>query len=125
MAHAIKRIKVYSRLTLLGIVAVLVAIILIKNRNNEVAFWFFGLTDEQEQVNVVWLMVCTAAATLLVWWVLSLGWRLWRDIRELRRLEESKRVKEALNQRERELQERERRIDEKVQEAIERETDAP
>jgi type VI protein secretion system component VasK len=125
MALAFKRIRVYFRLTLLGIVAVLVAVILIKNRNNAVAFWFFGLTNEQEKVNVVWLMVCTAAATLVVWWVLSLGWRLWRDMRELRRLEESKRVKDAQDKRERELQQREKRIDEKVQEAIERETDAP
>jgi type VI protein secretion system component VasK len=121
MSLAFKRLKVYVRSVLIAVVAILIVTVLFKNRGHEVSFWFFGLTDETERVNVVWLMVWTAIVALISWWVLTLGWSLWRDMRELKRLDASRRLQQAQDKRDEELKRRERRIDEKIQHAISRE----
>ena len=121
MSLAIKRLKVYVRSVLVAVVAILIVAVLFKNRGNEVSFWFFGLTDEAEKLNVVWLLVWTAVVALIARWVLSLGWTLWRDMRELKQLQAARKVDETQKKREEQLNQRERRVDEKVQHAITRE----
>ena len=118
MSLAIKRFKVYVRVTLIVVVAVAIGLVLFKNRDNEVSFWFFGLTEDNAQINIVWLMLCTAVGSLLSWWVLSFGWGLWRDLREVKRRQAMDRVTKELAKREAELDERDRRIDEKLKRAI-------
>ena len=121
MSLAFKRLKVYVRSVLVAVVAILIVAVLFKNRGNEVSFWFFGLTDEAEKLNVVWLLVWTAVVALIARWVLSLGWTLWRDMRELKQLQAARKVDETQKKREEQLNQRERRVDEKVQHAITRE----
>jgi hypothetical protein len=123
MSLAFKRLKVYVRCTLIVAAAVAIGLVLVKNRDNQVAFWFFGLTEETGRINVVWLMLCTAVGTLVSWWVFSFGWGLWREVREVRRLEASKHTAEELKKRETELNKRERRIDESLKRAITHEED--
>ena len=123
MSLAFKRFKVYVRCTLIVAAAVAIGLVLVKNRDNRVAFWFFGLTEETGRINVVWLMLCTAVGTLVSWWVFSFGWGLWREVREVRRLEASKHTAEEFEKRETELNERERRIDESLKRAITHEED--
>ncbi|MBI4718023.1 MAG: hypothetical protein HY763_09485 [Planctomycetes bacterium] len=104
MRLAWKRFRVYVRGIAVVAAALAVAVVLFQNRANEVSFWFFGLTDETRKINVVWLILSTAAATRLMWWVFALGWGLWRDWREVKRLEAAR----ALVQRAAELEARER-----------------
>lgn len=118
MSLAIKRFKVYVRVTLIVVVAVAIGLVLFKNRDNEVSFWFFGVTEDGTQINVVWLMLCTAVGALLSWWVFSFGWGLWRDLREVKRRQAMDRATKELAKREAELDERDRRIDQKLKRAI-------
>jgi hypothetical protein len=118
MSVALKRFAVYVRVVLVVVVLAGVALVLAKNRGNSVAVWFFWLTDAAEPVNVVWLMLWTAAGTLVTWWAVALGWRLWRDVREMKRLRALNGVNRQLAERAKELNQRERRIDEKLRRAI-------
>jgi len=106
-----KQVKVHVRTSLIVVVAVVIAIVLFKNRNNTVSFWFFGLTDPEKKINVVHLIVSTAAATRLSWWVFSLGWGIWSDMKDLRVEQAKEREKLATQSREARLSEMERRID--------------
>ncbi len=118
MKLAFKRLKVYGRGGLIVAVLGVVGLVLLKNRSHAVAFWFFGLTDDERPVNVVWLILCTSAATLVSWWVLSLGWGLLRDMREVHRLRAISDVTKELTQRTTDLQERERRVDQRLKRAL-------
>ena len=118
MKLAFKRLKVYGRGGLIIAVLGVVGLVLLKNRGHTVAFWFFGLTDDERPVNVVWLILCTSAATLVSWWVLSLGWGLLRDMREVHRLRAISDVTKELTQRTTDLQERERRVDQRLKRAL-------
>lgn len=118
MKLAFKRLKLYGRGGLIVAVLGVVGLVLLKNRGHTVAFWFFGLTDDQRPVNVVWLILCTSAATLVSWWVLSLGWGLLRAMREVHRLRTISHANKELTQRATDLQERERRVDERLKRAL-------
>jgi uncharacterized membrane-anchored protein len=115
---AAKRLGVYVRTTLVLVVLVAIGAVLFNNRKNEVSVWFFGLTDEAAKTNVVWLILCTAAGTLVTWWVLRMGRRLLRDVREIERVREKSRIEQAQRERETQLAEREKRIDEKLRRGI-------
>ncbi len=118
MSLASKRLTVYVRVVLIVLAVVAIGSVLWKNRANEVAFWFFWLTDATKPINVVWLMLCTAAGTLICWWAFLFGWGLWRDMREVKRKRAVEQAGEDLSKREAELNERDRRIDEKLKRAI-------
>jgi uncharacterized membrane-anchored protein len=118
MGVAFRQLRVYVRLVIVLVVALGVGLVLVQNRGNAAPVWFFGLTDAQTPVNVVWLMLCTAAGTLISWWVLSLAWGLWRDMREVKRQHAENQAKEELGRRMAALDERERRLDEKLKRAI-------
>lgn len=115
---AAKRLGVYVRTTLILVVLAAIGAVLFKNRKNEVSVWFFGLTDEVAKTNVVSLILCTAAGTLISWWVLRMGRRLWRDVGEVQRARESGRIVRAQAERETELTQREKRIDDKLRRGI-------
>ena len=111
MSLAFKQMKVYVRGLLLIVVAVAVGLVLVNNRANKVSFWFFGLTDETKPIHVIWLVLCTALCTIVVWWIASLGWGVLRDLREVRRLKAVRLTETMQKRRAAELDERERRID--------------
>lgn len=123
MSVAWKRWTVYVRGALVAAAVLAIALVLFQNRANKVAFWFFGLTDDARPVNVVWLMLGTASGTLFVWRVLRFGRGLWRDARELKRLDAVKRKKAELDRRRTDLDERERRFDDKAKQAVENRRD--
>ncbi len=118
MSVAFKQLGVYVRGVFILVVAVAISLVLFKNRGNEVSFWFFGLTGDTE-INVVWLILCTAAGTLVTWWALSLGRGLWRDMRDVKQVQAIDKAANKLDKRTTELEARERRIDEKLRQAIE------
>ncbi len=115
---AAKRLGVYVRTTLILVVLVAIGAVLFNNRGNKVSVWFFWLTAETAEINVVWIILSTAACTLVSWWVLGMGRRLLRDIREVARVRESKRIEQAQREREAELTQREKRIDDKLRRGI-------
>lgn len=124
MSLAFKRIKVYVRVLVLIVAVAAIALVLVNNRANRVAFWFFGLTDEKQPINVIWLMLCTAAATLICWWGSRFVWGVWREMREVKRLQAVRQAAKEQESRAKELNERERRLDEKLKRAISDEDDA-
>jgi hypothetical protein len=112
-----KQLKVYARGALVLIVVVAVGLVLFKNRSNAVSIWFFGLTDEAMPVNVIWLILFTAASTLVAWWTFRLGWGLWRDIRKMKRLRALDGAAKRLDERAAELGQCERGADGKLRRA--------
>lgn len=115
---AFRQLRVYVRLAVIVLVALAIGLVLFKNRAHRVEFWFFGLTDTARPINVIFLMVCTAAGTLATWWTLRLARGIWRDLREVERARDIDQANRVLHKRATELEERERRIDAKLQDAI-------
>ena len=118
MSLALRRIKVYSRLTLIVQVIVAICAVLWNNRSHRVSIWFFWLVDEDVPVNVVWLIVCAALGTLVSYWILSTIRGLWRDMKKVARDSELREQEQRHEERAQELQEQERRIDAKLKKAI-------
>ncbi len=118
MSVAAGQLKVYLRGVIIVAVVVAIGLVLFENRNHKVSFWFFWLTDDTKPIHVIYLMLCTAAGTLASWWTLRMGLRLWRDAREMKRLRSIKNRAKVLNHRAVELDERERRVDRKLRDAI-------
>ncbi len=118
MSLAFKKIKTYSRLALVVAIVAAVGLILLKNRGNTVGFWLFGLIDENQPRNVLWIILCTMVATLAVRWVTRLTGGLWEDMREFKRLRALKYDDQVTRERAADLDDRERRLDTKVQQAI-------
>jgi len=114
MTLAIKRLTVYLRTIAVALVVVAVGLVLFKNRANSVKVWFFGLTDETKKVNVVWLMLATALGTLTAWRIVWFARGLWRDVREVARLKAVEESDRQQKKRAAELEDRERRIEEKL-----------
>ena len=48
MSLALKQVKVYTKVALFAIVAVAIAVVLVKNRGHSVQVWFFGLVDAEQ-----------------------------------------------------------------------------
>ncbi len=114
MSLAIQRLKVYLRTSIVVVVGGAIGLVLFKNRSHTVAVWFFGLTHENEPTNVVWLMLWTAGGTLTAWRVVWFARGLWRDLREVGRLAAIEEATKLHEKRAAELDERERRIEEKL-----------
>ncbi len=119
MSLAFKQVKVYLQTGLVLFVIVTVGMVLWNNRGYHTPVWFFGLTDENQPVNVVWLIVWTATATRTAQWVLSFCWGLWRDMREVKRARATEQERKAQEQRTAELDEREQRLEEMLQRGAE------
>lgn len=114
MSLALKRVKVYLRVAIVAVIVGAIAIVLIKNRNHRVSFWFFGLLDEHRQVNVVLLIWVVAGTTLLVARIVWFMRGLIRDMREVKQLNATKALEEQHRRRAAELAERERKFNEKL-----------
>jgi len=117
MTIALQRFKVYLRTIAVVVVVGAVGLVLFMNRSNYVEVWFFGLTDASKKVNVVWLMLSTALGTLTAWRVVWFARGLWRDMREVARLKALEEADQKHKQRAAELEESERRIEDKLKRA--------
>lgn len=115
MNLALRRVKVYAQVAFVALLVCAIAWVLFKNRKNEVAFWFFGLTDPTRKYNVVWVLVWTASSTLAVTRLFWFARGLWRNFRELRRAEQVAAATQAQKKRATDLENRQRELDEKLQ----------
>ncbi len=110
MSLAYKQFKVYLRIIVVAVVVALVGYILFKNRNYTVQFWFFGVTDETKPFNVIWLLWWTAGGTLIVARIVWFTRGLVRDYRAIQKQKTEQLAAVQQSQREKQLQERERRV---------------
>jgi type VI protein secretion system component VasK len=115
MKLMLKRLRTYVKLVLVVAVAVAVVLIILYNRNHRVTFWFFGT---YENVNVLWLLLCTAAGAIITYWVALTVFSLWKELREMGRESARRASEEEQRRREAELAEQERRIDAKRAEML-------
>jgi hypothetical protein len=114
MSLAIKRLKVYSQLVFLVALVGAISIVVFQNRHNTAQIWFFGLTDGDKRINVLWLLAWTASATLLIAKLVWFMRGLLRDIRDVKKMEEATVIAKEQLRREAELAERERMVNEKL-----------
>jgi uncharacterized protein HemX len=100
---------------------VLVALLVIFfNRHHVVTVWFFGTF---QNVHVVWVMVVTAAGSIVGFWTVSKVWRTTGELRELRRQKRAQRESAERNQALERLEQKQRQIDQKLRNAIGEEAD--
>ncbi len=125
MSLAWKRFKLHVRGFVVATVAVATALMLFMNGDHRVSLWCFGLTDPARQINVIWIVLGTAAATLMVREVVRIAWRLRKDFRELQKLDEEAEARLQQGRRAAELDERERRLDQKLAVQAEKEVAPP
>lgn len=118
MSLAFRQIKVYFRVGVVLVVATAILLVVFKNRNHAVKFWFLWLVDDSQPTNVLWLMAWTSAATIAAWWTTSMAWKLWQDWAGLRVRRGFDQQSKLLDERSSRLSERERRVDEKIQDAL-------
>jgi len=115
---AFRQIKVYIKSALVLIVVLAVGVILFKNRTNTARFWFFGLVDAGRDISVLWLVLCTAAGSIVSWSVFWMALGLIKDTRELARQRELGQREESQRQLAARLAEQEQRIDRKIGQVI-------
>lgn len=115
MSLALKRIKVYLKLFAILAVLAVILLIVLRNQENKANIWFF---TRYEQVNVLWLILITAVASIASWWIFI---KIFGTLRELRTVRQAGRERQRMEEQQRlarELAEREKRIDEKLRRNI-------
>ena len=116
MPLAFRKLRVYARLTLMGAVGLLVVLVLFKNRNNQATVWFF---HDYEDINVVWLLVITGVGSVIAAWLTRGVLQVAKEVRRIRREEDSARLVQEQEQRARNLVDQEKRIDAKLKASLE------
>lgn len=86
MNLAIQRFKVYSKLILIILFLLFVLLMVWMNRANRVTVWFFFTFED---INVLWLMCCTALFAVLMWITLRFAFGVVRDMGALKEHEDS------------------------------------
>ena len=120
MALALHRIKVYSKLAVIGIVSIAILVVVWKNADNTAKVWLW----KEQEVATLWLMLVTSLTAIVTWWLL---WGLRRLIAEWRELRKQTSAEVQLAEQKQlaeELAEREKRIDEKLKGSISDEADS-
>jgi hypothetical protein len=114
MSLAIKRLKVYLRVAIVVVLASAIALVLYKNRNHTVQFWFFGLVDPQRPINVIWLLWWTAGTTLLIAQLVRFMRGLLADLRAVRKIKAGQLAAAQHAKRLADLEARERKVAEQL-----------
>lgn len=86
MNLAIQRFKVYSKLVLITLFVLFILLMIWMNRANRVTVWFL---IRFEEINVLWLMFCTALFAILMWITLKFAFGVVRDLKSLKAHEDS------------------------------------
>jgi MFS superfamily sulfate permease-like transporter len=120
MARRIRQIVVYAKVTIVILLLLLLIILGLKNWGYKTHFWP-GAVDRE--MPTLWLMVVTGVFSILVYWVFSKTRRVFADLAELRAQQASRRLLEDQERRTQDLDAQERRIDQKINRALE--DDAP
>ncbi len=115
MNVAIKKAKLYVKLVLIAVVVVMVALVLFGNRKNSADVWFF---KGYEDVNVLKLLLVTAIISIISFWILTTGFKLTRQWREVsKQVAHQEKIKQ-LDSKADELEKQEQRIDDKINRAL-------
>ncbi len=115
MNVAIKKTKLYVKLVLIAVVVVMIGLVLFKNRGNEANVWFF---KEYEKVDVLKLLLYTAIISIISFWILTTGFKLTKEWREVSKQAEHQEKIKQLDSKADELQKQEQRIDDKITRAL-------
>jgi len=116
MALALRKIKVYAKAAAIVAVVLVVLLVVWFNRQHQVTVWFFGTFED---LNVLWLICVTAVASVFGFWVVS---KVRSTVKELRQLRRDNRLQRELSEQKQTLErieQKERRIDQKLRQAIE------
>ncbi|MCH8053265.1 MAG: hypothetical protein IH895_04325 [Planctomycetes bacterium] len=115
MNVAIKKAKLYVKLVLIAVVVVMAVLVLFGNRNNNADVWFF---KSYEDVNVLKLLLVTAVISIISFWILTTGFKLARQWREVsKQVAHQEKIKQ-LDSKADELEKQEQRIDDKINRAL-------
>ncbi len=120
MSRPIKQFVVYTKVTIVILLLLLLVLLVIKNWGYRTRFWP-GAADQD--VPTLWLMLVTAIFSILLYWVFSKTRRVFTDLAELRAQQASHQLLTDQKQRAQDLDAQERRIDQKIQTALDE--DAP
>ena len=115
MSVTLNKIKVYSKVGLVVVVALIFGLVILKNRGLRVTFWFFGT---YEGVNVLWLLACTAAGSIGAYWIALTVLSVWKDLRSVRRESALRDREQEQKRKAADLAVQERRIDQKRSELL-------
>lgn len=115
MQSKFKQLIVYTKVTGMCLAGIAVVLVVFMNRNYETRFWP-GATDRD--LPVLWLMLGSGVSSVIAYWLLTRIRRVMKDVAELAK--EKKRSEETAAQARRaaELEQQEKRIDEKLSQAL-------
>ena len=115
MNVAIQKAKLYVKLVLIAVVVVMVVLVLFSNRNNNANVWFF---KDYAEVSVLRLLLVTAIISIISFWILTTGFKLAREWREVsKQVAHQEKIKQ-LDTKADELDKQEQRIDDKINRAL-------
>ncbi len=115
MTSGFRQFLVYAKVTIMVAAFIGAALIVFMNRNYETSFW---AGRKYEDVPTLWLMLLTAVVSVLVFWLLSKVRRVWKELTEVRAQKQQAALNAESEKRRKELEQQERRIDEKLKKAI-------
>ena len=122
MTGRYRQVVVYGRVTILCLLAAAVVVLVVKNWDFKTRFWP-GASDRD--VPTLWLMAATAAIAIVVFWIFCKMRRVFADLSDLRVERARERQIAEHEHRAKTLDEQERRIDAKIQKALEPEKPKP
>ena len=115
MNVAIKKTKLYVKLVLIALVVIMAVVVLVMNYSRKADVWFF---KGHENVNVLKLLLVTAIISIISFWILTTGFKLVRQWREVsKQVAHQEKIKQ-LDSKADELEKQEHRIDDKINRAL-------
>ena len=115
MNVAIKKTKLYVKLVLIALVLIMAVVVLVMNYSRQADVWFF---KAYEEVNVLKLLLVTAVISIISFWILTTGFKLTREWREVsKQVAHQEKLKE-LDSKADDLVKQEQRIDDKINRAL-------
>ena len=115
MNVAIKKAKLYVKLVLIAVVVVMAVVVSVMNYNRKANVWFF---KGHEEVNVLKLLLVTAVISIISFWILTTGFKLARQWREVsKEVAHQEKIKQ-LDSKADALEKQEQRINDKINRAL-------
>lgn len=116
MARQIKQIFVYTKVTCVCLLLAAIVVLIVKNWGFQTRFWPGAA---HQDVPTLWLMLVTSLVSIVAYWILSKLRHVFADLAELRADRAQRKAIAEQEHRSKALQEQERRIDKKIQKALE------
>lgn len=115
MSLAFRTIRVYFKLGVVGAIIVCTALVVLFNWNKEADVWFFHTF---EKINVLYLILVTAIASISSFWIIN---RVRGVVHDVRALKKERRDAQTLAEQRKlaaDMADREKRIDEKLNRSL-------